>query len=204
MLSITNLKARLNTDRLEDGAMFNGPNIDVKGADQRNGNGLKWFSVPPAYYIKLHMHQDKWYSTDDLPPGSAPILTDSNPVYSPQDIFNFMKLFSYTGSINTTDMLVSRLGTFAMMINDADKATSAYNLLNENEGENAIALKFMDDYKKIIGTDIGIDSDEEKAQGIVKFINTVKVNGKPLGISLYKATYDTNGQITNWTNTQNL
>jgi len=189
---IDELKQQLPISKEENGTMFNAAQ-DRFESNSHGGNFTNWFGHPLDYFITLHMHQDQYY---DMRDGLK--LKPSTPVYSPTDIINCLLLYHNTKNIRTTAMLVSRIGTYALMIDDAAKAEAAVALLSPEDSEGNISearKKFDDDYDKEI---FNVTTDAEQRLAIIKFINTVKVNGKLIGISLYQASYDAHGNIIDW------
>lgn len=193
--AIDNLKERLATDVMEDGLLF-GSQYAPLPPSHRNGRSCEWTDFPPSYYITIHMHQNQYYPPPT--PGSSPILKPTNPVMSPDyDVLSTLNLYKYNGNKNTTTVLVSRQGTFAIRISNGSQVVTASNTLNGNSDE----LKaFNYKYNFLVMTPLeATPSDEQGALiGVIEFINTHLVNGKPLGVSIYQAVYDADGNIINW------
>ena len=134
-------------------------------------------------------------------------LTPSNPIQSDVDVFNFLKLYKHTNNRNTTAFFVSRIGTFALRITDRTKASDAEEELfhyiengevvfnNKNEWE-----RFYKKYDELVIQPYLKNNEDLNGilNGYIKFINTHTVNGNTMGIGLYQAVYDENGNITNW------
>ena len=142
------------------------------------------------------MHQNNYYPPTT--PGSSPILKPTNPVMSAnEDVRSTLDLYKYNGNKNTTSVLVSRQGTFAIRISDGSQVVNASNTLNGNTDE---LTDFNDAYDALVMKPLeATPSDEQGAlNGFIKFIKTHLVNGKPLGVSIYQAVYDTDGNIINW------
>jgi len=210
MSVITNLKSRLATTNgavtfEEDGAMLDGPNGNILPPNRRDGHSTLWYNVPQPYYIKVHMHQNQFYN-------ERLELKPSNPVESDQDIYYFMRLFDYTNKITATDIHVSRAGTFALMVNDAEKVKAALRVLNpayvawkvDKLDPAALPWKdFMEKYNKAVMDTYEADPQDllEMTLGLTRFIKNYKINGQDLGISQYEAIYNSSGQITDWTPT---
>lgn len=184
---IDELRSRLATDFMEDGAMFDA-NQNILLPSSKGANFTKWFGYPiGVYYVKLHMHQNQFYNTSkpNIP------LEATSPVESDSDIFNFLKMYKDSNNSKATDLFVSRLGTFAMMVNDKNKALNAFSILSTNVEEKK---KFIDDYDENI---MNTTDDNERLDGFIKFINETIVEGNNLGVSLYRAVYDGN-EIIDW------
>jgi len=213
MSVIANLKSRLATTNgavtfEEDGAMLDGPNGNILPPNRRDGHSTLWYNVPQPYYIKVHMHQNQFYN-------ASLELKPSNPVESDQDIYYFMRLFDYTNKITATDIHVSRAGTFALMVNDAEKVKAALRILTpaynafyddnpDNDDTDALPWKnFMEQYDKAIMNTYKTDPQDllEMKLGLAKFIKEYRINGQDLGISQYEAIYNSSGQITDWITT---
>lgn len=155
--------------------------------------------------VALHMHQRQTYFTSNV---QAPELVNIIPVFSDGDIAAFLGLGDFTNfaNQNITAILVSPAGTFALRMGDKDKMSVANALLNlesrENNGEligSADMKKLMDEYNDKIRTPCGDLDDACFKANFKKFIKTFTLsNGQSLGILLFEATFDANGNITNW------
>ena len=155
----------------------------------------KWYyDKPTTYFVTVHMHQNNYYV------GYTTNLAPSNPVMSPEDVASTLELYKNNNNINTTTVLVSRQGTFAIRINNGQQAKDAINALI-NPNDTTEKDKFEEAYNELVMKPFEkIPSDEAGAlAGFVKFINSHLVNGQPMGISLFQAIYDSSNQnIINW------
>jgi hypothetical protein len=152
---------------------------------------VQWFNVPKSYYIKLHRHQNKYTpigSTESKP---------TNPIPSEVDILNFLNLSSYTGNKNATDIFVSRLGTFALRVTNKIKVDAALSRLTSSQEKWS---NFCSDYDELVTNKLmNTPRDESGAlEGYIEFINTILVGGNVLGVGLYQAVFDSQGNITTW------
>lgn len=211
---IDNLKSRLSTDTNEDGWAFNRGMSNSVRATSRGPRHTAYSvddqSIPNdwhKYFIMIHMHQDRYYKNQPFP--DPPALVPTSPVLSDTDIRGALQLFSFTGHNNTTYMLVSRLGTFALRITDTGKAKVAADKLyvpsDQDPRENPFWVKFSDDYDTKVHAPVMGDPDSGEvgdesigASAMAGFVNTVKVNGQNIGLGLFQAVYDANGNITDW------
>lgn len=197
-LKIDELLSRLEntgstTTTEEDGAMFDS-NQNSLPPNQTGGYFTKWYGYGPEYHITLHMHQNKYW---DLTATPAPVLKLTNPVPSDKDTYNLLLNFDFTNNPNSTSIIVSRLGVFALRIENQSNADNSYNQLTNNPDE---IRRFQIEYDDLIMTPLGlIPSDENLAlQGYISLINNYQINGENLGLVIYQAVFDSNGNIINW------
>ncbi|WP_395062242.1 hypothetical protein [Flavobacterium sp.] len=196
----TSIKSKIDGQRTtltsglyEGGAMYNSSQTPIN-PDVTTGISTNWSNVPKEYYIKLHRHQNNY-----IPAGSN-TLTPTNPVESDMDVANFLKLIDYTNNNNTTDLFVSRAGTFALRISNKDDAKDAWNALFNSPSEWTLFTQEYD--KKIIDLyqQSPLDVDKMKNE-FINFIKTYVVhkgqeNEHGMGISIFEAIFDAQGNIT--------
>ena len=96
-------------------------------------------------------------------------------------------------------MIVSRLGTFAIRANNREMANDTFDALS-NPDDKTARDKFIEIYNKLVMEPYEATPIDDNAilQGYIKFINTHLVNGHTMGIGLYQAVYDSQGNIINW------
>lgn len=193
----TNIKIRidqLNTARLtslkENGYMFD-VNQNTLPSYNQGSHWTAWSAPDDSYYIMLHMHQDKF-----IPEGTTtPKATNVAP--SDTDVVGLLKLLNYTDNKNTTSIIVNRLGTFAIRVNDKGKANNAYNAIINNK---EVSKLFSAKYDELI-TDLyeaNPSDDVNIMNAFITFINTHLVNGQSMGLSFFQAVYDSQNNIINW------
>jgi len=187
---IDQLKAALPTSAYEGGAMYNSSQ-NPRAPDIVTIASTQWINVPKEYYITLHMHQDMF-----IPLGGT-VKELTNPIQSDVDVANLLKLHNYTNNKNATALFVSRLGTFAIRVLDREKANAAYNRLISNRQD---VTDFYNNYDTEVMKYLKSDLRDENAAmlGFIHFVNTHNVNGQTLGICIYQAIYDEQGNISNW------
>ena len=197
-LKIDELLSRLEntgstTTTEEDGAMFDS-NQNSLPPNQTGGYFTKWYGYGPEYHITLHMHQNKYW---DLSATPTPVLKMTNPVPSDKDTYNLLLNFDFTNNPNATSIIVSRLGVFALRIENQSNADNSYNQLTNNPDE---IRRFQIEYDDLIMTPLGlIPSDENLAlQGYISLINNYQINDINLGLGIYQAVFDSNNNIINW------
>lgn len=190
---IDQLKSLLLTSIKENGSMFDSDQ-NILPPFNTGPNFTSWAnSGQPQYYISLHMHQNNY-----IPKGTTS-LKPSCPVQSDTDVLNFLLLHRQTNNKNTTAMLVSRLGTFAIRANNRNLANDAFDALSNQDDDSALK-EFVKNYNNLVMTPYESTpmNDYDILQGYIKFINSHLVNGYPMGIGLYQAVYDNEGNIINW------
>lgn len=193
----TNIKTRidqLNTNRLtsfkENGYMFDN-NQNTHLSYNQGSNWTAWADPGTSYFILLHMHQDNYIpegKTTSIPTNVAP---------SDTDVVGLLKLLDYTGNRNSTSIIVSRQGTFAIRVNDKSKANDAYDAIINNK---EIGKDFSNKYDELVMKPYETIPlyDDAVMDGFIEFINTHLVNGQSMGLSFYQAVYDSQGNIINW------
>lgn len=189
-IKIDALKSTLSTSPYEGGAMYNSsqtPLIPTVVAPTETN----WADPPTQYYIKLHRHQDNY-----TPLGESQ-TKPTCPVESDMDVYNFLKLHKLTNNKNATDLFVSRAGTFALRATNPSKAKAAFESLTTNKERWSVFCRLYDEL--VMDPLLATPRDEAKAlEGFIKFINETLIGGQPLGISLYQAVFDAQGNITTW------
>lgn len=190
------LKSKLATNIKEEGMMY-GPNLPpLEGACTKNET--KWYyDIPTAYFVTVHMHQNNYYVRNTI------TLAPSNPVMSPEDVFGTLSLYKNNNNINTTTILVSRQGTFALRINNGQQVNDAILAMDPDNNPNTKSPEqelLEDKYNELVMKPFEkVPSDEAGAlAGFIQLINTHLVNGQSLGISLFQAVFDGQGKIINW------
>ena len=143
----------------------------------------------PQYFILVHMHQDKFEKNGEL--------KDTNPVHSDTDIVYFLENFDYTNNRRATNIVVSRLGVFAIMVNNKNYARDTLDKISDSNSEEG--RNFGEQYDNLVMTPYLQDptSGEAILGGLISFVSTHQVNGHPIGISLYQAIYEGNN-IVDW------
>jgi hypothetical protein len=190
---IDQLKSLLLTSLKENGSMFD-DDENILAPFNVGPSFTSWANDgQPQYYISLHMHQNNYIAIGSTTP------KPTCPVQSDTDVYNFLLLHRQTNNKNTTAILISRLGTFAIRANNRDLANDTYDILS-NRDDNTALKEFVKKYDKLVmepyqATPI---NDNTILQGYIEFINTYLVNGHPMGIGLYQAFYDSQGNIINW------
>lgn len=188
------LKTQLPIATKENGAMYDknqNPIYPTGTAGNTGPNSTNFYLAPKSHYIILHMHQNFYTPLGSSTPKPTPVAP------SDVDVVNFFNLFDYTDNKNTTSLIVSRMGTFAVRVNDKNKVINTLNtLLNNKEA----AKFFTDEYDRLVMTPyetIPLD-DNAVMEGFIKFINSHLVNGQSMGLSFYQAQFDSQDNITNW------
>lgn len=189
------LKSKLTTKRTEEGMMYSSnPNFPpLEGASTKTET--KWYNFSRDYYVTIHMHQNMYYA------GNSTTLKPTNPVMSDVDVTATLGLYRYNGNINTTSILVSRQGTFAIRVSNAADVLNAINAMdpdNNPETKSAELVKFEAQYEKEVQKAYEAGNEAGALNEFINFINTYQINGCPLGISLYQAIFDNQRNITNW------
>lgn len=142
----------------------------------------------------LHMHQDNY-----IPEGATTPIP-SNVAPSDTDVKGILKLLDYTGNRNTTSIVVNRLGTYAIRVNDKNKANDAFDAITPSDASNQTWKDLVDNYDRLVTTPYEATplNDNVVMNGFIEFINTHLVNGQPMGLSFYQAVYDSQDNIINW------
>lgn len=197
--SKTNVKTRidqLNTARLtslkENGYMFDNDQ-NTHASYNQGSNFTAWADPGTSYYIMLHMHQDKY-----IPEGST-TSKPTNVAPSDTDVVGLLKLLDYTNNKNATSIIVNRLGTFAIRVDDKNKANDAYDALTSSTN-NSAAIAFEEKYDELVMEPYEASPLDDNAvmDGFISFINTNLINGQSMGLSFYQAVFDSQGNIINW------
>lgn len=188
------LKSQLTIATKENGAMYdkNQNPIYPTGTFGNTGpNSTNFYNAPKSHYIILHMHQNTYTPIGTSTPKTSPVAP------SDIDVFNFTKLLDYTDNKNATSILVNRIGTYAIRVNDVNKVINTFNTLENNI---EAAKSFIKEYDRLVMTPheaVPLD-DSAVMNGFITFVNTHLVNGQSMGLSFYQAVYDNQDNITNW------
>lgn len=197
---IDQLKVALATSLKENGSMFDS-NQNILPSYNQGPNFTAFANTGlPQYYIVLHMHQNYFLPDGSTTPKATPVAP------SHTDIGNFLKLLQQTDNINTTSILVNRLGTYALRVSNKDSAIDANNLFTapwpNQYTPNEDVKEFVDAYDRFITEVYQTEplNDQNVMDAFIKFINTFTFSssGNTLGISFYQAVYDSEGNIIDW------
>lgn len=160
----------------------------------------------PGVEVVVHMHQFQTYLVSS---NSAPELVNIVPFFSEGDIAAFLGLADYTNFTNNniTAILVSPAGTFALRMGSKTKMQEALTLLEpegHNDNNEPIPSQDMNQIREKYQKEIVEQCDDTDnscfRNNFITFINTFTLStGQTLGILLFEAVYDSNGNITNWT-----
>ena len=156
-------------------------------------NSTEWDGYPTSHYVAIHMHQNKYYENA--------VLKDSNPVKSDQDVIAMLGFYNYTNNINVTSVLVSRQGTFALRVKNGNQVNDAINALDPDgisQTSSPELDKFVNEYDNNVQNLFEAGDEAGALAGFIKLINTYQINGQTLGISIFQAVFDSQGNITNW------
>jgi hypothetical protein len=180
---------------IEDGAMFNEEQTPALEPNTRQPTKTSWYNYPSSYYIVVHMHQNLYYDVTQSPPQ----LKLTNPIPSDDDVRNFLGMYDYQQNNNprATLITVTLAGTFAIRYNDTQKATNAYNILRDDKVEREKYTLTYDNAIMDLYNQVPMDKELMKTK-FATFINTYQINEENMGLSLYEAVSDTQGNITNW------
>lgn len=193
-IRIDQLKNNLSTSLKENGYMFDSDQNTLPSYNQ--GPNFTNFanSGLPQYYISLHMHQDYYIPKDS----TTPIPTNVAP--SDKDVLNLLLLHDQTDNKNVTSIIVSRKGTYAMRVNNRQMANNAFDAFQDTDNGSKVFKDFVDEYDDKVMTPYLASplNDNDVMNGFITFINTHLINGMPMGIAIYQAIYDNQGNIINW------
>ena len=121
------------------------------------------------------------------------VLVELSPIFSGGDIDKTAEQFMDVGKDSEfTSILVSVEGEFALRVgNSADLEATANDLQDEE-----VASIFFSDYKAAV--DDQSSDNASYVSNFAQFLGTYQLNGHGLGLVLYKAVVDSQGNITNW------
>jgi hypothetical protein len=188
---IDEYKEKLSTVFIEEGMMYGSEFEPIPGECTKNST--EWTSYPASHYVAIHLHQNKYYESG--------VLKDSNPVMSDVDVIAMLGFYNNTNNINVTSVLVSRQGTFALRVNNVNQVNDAINALDPDSNSQTSSPemdKFVNMYNEIVQDRFEVGNEAGALAGFIQLINTYQVHGPPLGISLFQAVFDSEGNITNW------
>lgn len=201
---IDDLKSRLATDYKEDGAHFikNGSSYDIRLPIWRGDNQVAYSNgdqIAPNTKVVIHMHQNQAQITQGVNPqtGLPNVVTkDLVPIWSDGDIDKTAEQF---GELNNdedfTSILVTQEGTFALRVgNSSDLNDTNLTLGNDPDAKNDLSKQFNEE----VLTPCNGGSNSCYVEKFVIFLNTYTINGHSLGLILYEAVYDNQGNIINW------
>lgn len=201
---IDDLKSRLATDYKEDGAHFikNGSSYDIRLPIWRGDNQVAYSNgdqIAPNTKVVIHMHQNQAQITQGVnqQTGLPNVVTkDLVPIWSDGDIDKTAEQF---GELNNdedfTSILVTQEGTFALRVgNSSDLNDTNLTLGNDPDAKEKLSKNFND---RVL-TPCNGGSNSCYVQNFIIFLNTYTINGHSLGLILYEAVYDNQGNIINW------
>ncbi|AXG68301.1 hypothetical protein KORDIASMS9_00495 [Kordia sp. SMS9] len=194
-------RAKIPTDRKEIGARFRLISDSVFGAREattRNGASV---SYVPRYVtgeiVSVHIHVNE--ADVELDDGTILENQIPSPMYSQGDILEFFENIDDVADENkdkVTSILITREGTFALVVNDKDEAQNAATSIKNSDSHYEV---FLYTFRLLVLKDSQNLSDADFVKRVVNFINTHSVNGQSMGISVYQATIADDGNtITDW------
>jgi hypothetical protein len=200
---IDDLEFRLATDFVEDGAHFikNGNSYIVREPDWHGPQRVAYTPDRAAVGTKviLHMHQNQAQVVRGFNPqtGLPNVHTeDLVPIFSNGDIFKTSEQFiDVDRDKDLTSILVSQEGTFALRVGDSDELTDTYYILSNDE---EVKTKFDDDFIKQVLSPCSGASSSCYIEHFSTFLSTYLINGHHIGLILFQAVYDSEGNIINW------
>jgi hypothetical protein len=188
---IDEYKEKLSNQYIEEGMMYGSEFEPIPGESTKNST--EWSSYPTSHYVAIHMHQNKYYVNG--------VLKDTNPVMSDVDVIAMLGFYNYTNNINVTSVLVSRQGTFALRVNNGNQVNDAINALDPDSNSQTSSPemeKFVNEYDNNVQNLFEAGNEPGALAGLINLINTYQINGQTLGISIFQAVFDSQGNITNW------
>lgn len=178
---------------------------DPRDADYTDGFTSRFY--PPylaGEIVSLHVHTDKVYVRQ--PDGTFDELKAA-PIYSPGDLLEIFEHYKFVKD-NTpaqkdeiSELLVTRAGTFALVVEDGDLADVAEAVLRTNDDE---YQNFLDSFKEDVLDNSADISDSDYIKRVIQFLNTFTIinpdtnEEQTLGIAIYQATVSPDGEITKW------
>lgn len=194
-------RTKIPTDRKEIGARFKllpSGTFGAREATIRNGASV---SYSPPYLtgeiVSLHIHVNE----ADVELDDGTVLSDviPSPMYSNGDILEFFENVNFVNEQEkekVTSFLITREGTFALIVNNATQANNAGNIIEQSDYEYNMFLRAFD--LLVFKNSEGI-SDSDYVKRVVDFINRYPINNQSMGISVYQAVIDSDGNtITDW------
>jgi len=202
----------------EDGARFTKTGEDQfsvpREPNYKDNHGVDYTpDYLPNEIVSVHIHQTNFYDANQ-----SPDPLKNSPVFSDGDIIEFLKNIKYikdnspVETENVTSILLTATGYpnptddpncntcgihgMAFVVKDKTKADQALQALQDLNSK----TQFESDFEKDILLEWyegNCDSDC-MVKKLKKFIKKYRINGQTLGIGLYQAVFDSNGNITNW------
>ena len=201
---IDELKARLTTDFKEMGYHFikNGNDFIIREPIWRGANQVAYSNgdqIAQNTKVVLHMHQNlaEIIKGVNLQTG-LPNVTYNElvAIWSGGDIDKTAEQFGELGNdTDFTSILVTQEGTFALRVgNSSDLNLTNLTLGNDESAKDA----FEKDFNIKVLTPCNGASNSCYVEKFIEFLNTHLINGHPIGLILYQAVYDAQGNIINW------
>lgn len=201
---IDNLKSRLATEFTEYGYHFikNGSNFVVREPNWWGANQVTYSEGDHAAIgtkVVMHMHQNQ----AQIVKGFNPITSLPNvytfdvvPMFSDGDIFKTSEQFQDVDrDKDLTSILVSQEGTFALRIGNSNDVNNTFDILSTDE---QAKTNFENDFQKQVLSPCEGGSNSCYVEHFSNFLSTYLINGHHIGLILFQAVYDSEGNIINW------
>ena len=201
---IDDLKVRLTTDFKEMGYHFikDGNDFIIREPIWRGPNQVAYSNgdqIAQNTKVVLHMHQNLAEVTKGINLQTGlPNITYKElvPIWSNDDIYKTADQFGeLDNDSDLTSILVTQEGTFALRVDDSDN----FNDTNLTLGYDAAAKdKFDTNFMKNVLEPCNGGSDSCYVEKFIMFLNTYQINDHPIGLVMYQAVFDNQGNIINW------
>ncbi|MEM6721105.1 MAG: hypothetical protein AAF611_17380 [Bacteroidota bacterium] len=170
-------RPRMATEKIESGSRFKRISENVYEARDPDFRSPYRLRYDPAYEINeivsLHIHTDK--IDIKRPDGSIQENVPTSPTYSNGDILEFFDHFVFTKdntpeyTKDVTSLLMTRAGTFALVVNDESKMEAGDTALQTDDD---IYQDFLDSFEEMVFDDSADISDADYVKRVAEFINT--------------------------------
>ncbi len=199
---IDDFKAKLSTLYTEDGAHFikNGNSFNVRPADFKGADRVSYIPdhLLPNTKVVLHMHEITAHITHISATTGLPQVYNAYPapIFSSGDIDKTGEQFEESGNdVDFTSILVTEAGVFALRVdNGTNLADTSQTLGNDADEKKSFDANFI---QNVIKASDG-QGNSVYVENFVTFLNTQLVNGHHIGLILFQAVFDAQGNITNW------
>jgi len=200
---IDELRPKVATDFMEDGAHFikTGGGYEVRLPTAR---GSFWVSysngdrVLPNTKVVVHMHTifTKVRRGYDPDTGLPRIVNEElSPIFSDVDIIKTAEQFTdLNNDKDFTSILVSEQGTFALRVGNKNDFTDSSESLSIKE----IREKLEADFREEVLDKCITQNNACYVNEFIEFLQTFKINEHSIGLILFQAVYDNEGNIINW------
>ena len=220
---INNLKSRLDTDKVEDGASYDVSVTVQNGIRQLTATeypailtrkGKVKLRITPETLVTIHMHNKEFEaSSQEISEG---IVRLGTPIYSSTDIIGFINFFNERDIANRgtaeaendndiSEILVADTfgtvdsGIYALKVGDPERIRQLRNAFTNRRNEEKLRAEYLDE---LFGDNGCVDLDN--ACVLEKFVNFLKnyqinnLDGIGFGIDIYTAVTNDYGTIIDW------